>query len=224
MRKRVFINVQTRAIEQCLSKYYDELNTAADCDMRLFWTLFNKKKKKKSGLITELLNGDTVEREPCAIAECMKTHYANVFIPKTSQNFDNVFKSMVDDTVLGFKTNYCENVNGQSSDLSGPVDLDELFNMIKSLKRRKAPSHDNIVNEHIIYGGKTLIEYLKLLYDLMYNLSYIPNECKIGVIIPVFKDGKVRNQPSSYRPITLLPVIYKLFEKITHKRLQNLSV
>ena len=56
---------------------------------------------------------------------------------------------------------------------------------------------------------------------MMYSLSYTPSDCKLGVIIPVFKDGKVRNQPSSYRPITLLPVIYKLFEKITHKRLQN---
>ena len=219
--KRLFTNIQKQAIENCLSKYFDELNIAADCDMRLFWSLVNKKKKKKSGLITELLNKDIVEREPNAITECMKTHFANVFIPKTSPNFDNAFKLMVDDTILDFKLNYSENVNVQSNDLSGPVDLGDLYNMVKSLKRRKAPSHDGIVNEHILYGGETLIAYLKTLYDMMYSLSYTPSDCKLGVIIPVFKDGKVRNQPSSYRPITLLPVIYKLFEKITHKRLQN---
>ena len=142
------MNTQTHAIEHCLSRYFDELNTAADCDMRLFWSLVNK--KKKSGLITELLNGDTVEREPNAITECRKKYYANVFVPKTSNNFDNAFKSMVDDFFLEFKTKSRDKSRAQSEYLSGPVDLDVLYNMVKSRKKRKAPSYDGIVNEHII--------------------------------------------------------------------------
>jgi len=41
-----------------------------------------------------------------------------------------------------------------------------------------------------------------------------------GLIIPVYKDnGKSRTDAQNYRPITLLPVIYKLFEQILHEKL-----
>ena len=47
----------------------------------------------------------------------------------------------------------------------------------------------------------------------MIKCAYDPNDCKIGVIIPIYKDGKPKGESKSYRPVTLLPVIYKLFEK-----------
>jgi hypothetical protein len=44
----------------------------------------------------------------------------------------------------------------------------------------------------------------------------------MGMIILVFKhNGKPRTQPINYRPITLLPCIYKLFEKVLHERINN---
>ena len=41
--------------------------------------------------------------------------------------------------------------------------------------------------------------------------------CKKGLIIPAYKDnGKPRSDPRNYRPIKLLPIIFKLFEKVLH--------
>jgi len=41
----------------------------------------------------------------------------------------------------------------------------------------------------------------------------------MGIIIPIHKDGKPRTEPKSYRPISLLPVFYKLFDKVLNVRL-----
>ena len=64
------------------TKYYDELNNAADCDMRLFWQLVNKKKKRRTGLITEISLDETSFRDPYDISNAFKTHYSRGLVRK----------------------------------------------------------------------------------------------------------------------------------------------
>lgn len=63
-----------------------------------------------------------------------------------------------------------------------------------------------------------------MLFDKMLAVEYIPETFKTGVVIPVCKPGKRRDAPESYRPITLISTIYKLFERVLLSRLQNWSV
>ncbi len=95
--------------------------------------------------------------------------------------------------------------------------METLETHIRSLKNSKAASFDMIYNEHIKFGGPALCSALTKLFNLMILLEIIPRNCKQGMIIPIYKDnGKPRTDPRNYRPITLLPVIYKLFEKVIH--------
>ena len=47
-----------------------------------------------------------------------------------------------------------------------------------------------------------------------------PDELKIARVVPLFKSGD-RNEMVNYRPISLLPVFSKIFEKLIHKRLMS---
>lgn len=58
----------------------------------------------------------------------------------------------------------------------------------------------------------------------MFLLECIPERFKFGIIIPIHKPGKARNAPESYRPITLVSTLYKLFETVFHSRLKRWSV
>ena len=107
--------------------------------------------------------------------------------------------------------------------LTTDICMDELERHIKTIKLRKAPGIDKVTPEHIVHGGRTLKIYLQQLFNMMIKRAYVPNDCKIGVIIPIYKDGKPKGEPKSYRPITLLPVIYKLFEKVLHERLTKMT-
>ena len=62
---------------------------------------------------------------------------------------------------------------------------------------------------------------LTALFNLFLRFEHVPNSAKRGVIHTLHKgNGKERSDPNSYRPITLLPVLYKLFERLLLVRLQ----
>ena len=58
----------------------------------------------------------------------------------------------------------------------------------------------------------------------MKNLSLftgiVPNELKAARVNPVFKTGET-HKFDNYRPISILPVISKIFEKCVHNQLMN---
>ncbi len=56
-----------------------------------------------------------------------------------------------------------------------------------------------------------------LLNNCMYS-GIFPDILKIAKVIPLYKTGD-RNDVTNYRPISLLPVVSKIFEKLLHKRL-----
>jgi hypothetical protein len=51
---------------------------------------------------------------------------------------------------------------------------------------------------------------------------YVPSECKRGIIILLFKGGnKSRTDTNSYRGISLVPSIAKVFEKLIYIELSQ---
>ncbi|GFW98510.1 putative RNA-directed DNA polymerase from transposon BS [Trichonephila clavipes] len=55
----------------------------------------------------------------------------------------------------------------------------------------------------------------------MLNLRYFPNAWKTAVVVPILKPGKDPTLAESHRPISLLPVLSKLAEKIISARLND---
>jgi hypothetical protein len=55
----------------------------------------------------------------------------------------------------------------------------------------------------------------------MLRLSYFPVTWKFTKIIMLPKPGKPVNEASSYRPIRLLPIPSKIFEKLLLNRVRN---
>lgn len=91
---------------------------------------------------------------------------------------------------------------------------------IKSLKN-KAPGYDNlspIILKHL--PKKPVLQIYYILNQCLKN-QYFPLSWKKAIVIPIPKPGKPKNLPSSYRPISLLPTLSKILEKVMLKRLQQ---
>ncbi|EFA13663.2 putative RNA-directed DNA polymerase from transposon X-element-like Protein [Tribolium castaneum] len=56
----------------------------------------------------------------------------------------------------------------------------------------------------------------------MFKLNHYPQSFKIAKVVPIFKPGKNAQLPCSYRPISLLSCISKIFEKVIHFRLSKI--
>ncbi len=56
------------------------------------------------------------------------------------------------------------------------------------------------------------IKLITYIYNAAMRLSYFPKKWKISQIIMISKPGKDETLASSYRPISLLPTLSKLFE------------
>jgi len=86
---------------------------------------------------------------------------------------------------------------------------------------RKAPGYDLISGKVLKELPKKAITILTILYNSILRLSYYPLLWKFVQIIMVPKAGKPVDDVTSYRPISLLPIPSKFFEKLLLKRLRK---
>ncbi|CAG2218880.1 unnamed protein product [Mytilus edulis] len=91
----------------------------------------------------------------------------------------------------------------------------ELNKCILSFKNGKAPDVDKFTIEHLKYGGQTVVNILTKLINLIFKTVAVPNNLKIGIGCPLFKNGgKPKEDPNSYRRITITSAIGKTIEKL----------
>ena len=99
------------------------------------------------------------------------------------------------------------------------TDEHEVSSIIKNLKN-SSPGHDGIQADIL---KKTYHSYIKPLVHTI-NLSlihgYFPNELKIARVLPIYKSGDPM-QIKNYRPVSILCVFSKIFEKVMYKRVYD---
>jgi hypothetical protein len=98
------------------------------------------------------------------------------------------------------------------------VSPNEIANVIQRLKPKKFPGHDLITNKKLKHLSKKIIMLLTFIFNSMLRLSYFSVIWKMSIIILLPKPGKSPNLATSYRPISLLLVLGKLFKKIILKK------
>jgi hypothetical protein len=94
----------------------------------------------------------------------------------------------------------------------------EVVEIVNKLAVGKAPGIDCIRADTIKRIILLIVDVLVYLFNLSIEKGIFPECLKTAVVIPLFKKGDKTN-PSNYRPISLLPLFAKIFEKIIKKRL-----
>src|SRR5690242_19404803 len=77
----------------------------------------------------------------------------------------------------------------------------------------KAAGMDRIKNEFIKHGGDAMVYALECLFNLIWEQEVVPDQWLDASITPVHKSGS-RIQLGNYRPIALMSVVAKLYERI----------
>ena len=90
----------------------------------------------------------------------------------------------------------------------------------RNLNVHKAHGHGDISISMIKICYKPILKPLILLFKNSTKSSHYPDTWKRSNIIPVHKKNDKR-WVNNYRPISLLPIFGKIFEKIIFKRIYN---
>lgn len=129
-------------------------------------------------------------------ANCFAEHLENTFQPNDGDDPPNWEETIQENMAIRSTT------------------ANEISEVIHEINPRKASGFDLITGEILKHLPEKAIRKLTHLINASFRLKYVPQIWKIAEVTMVAKPGKPPNDVSSYRPISLLPVISKLFEKI----------
>ena len=90
-----------------------------------------------------------------------------------------------------------------------------VFKIIQNIDISKAAGIDNLSGKFLKDGAEILAKPLSEICNLSITSRAFPNACKVAKLKPIFKKGK-KTDPSNYRPISLLPLISKVLERVIH--------
>ena len=104
-----------------------------------------------------------------------------------------------------------------------PPRVNEILNIINSLKSKKC-CDDNVIPSYFIkVAGDILAPYLSYFFSLSFDFGIFFDFLKIASVIPIYKtDSKC--DMANYRPISRLPCLSKILEKLIKDRIMSFTV
>ena len=96
----------------------------------------------------------------------------------------------------------------------------EVRDLISILQTNKATGHDQISAKILKAAGESIVPSLTRLFQLCLRTNRYPNEWKKANVIPLHKKDD-KNNCNNYRPVSILPTVSKIFERIIFKNVYN---
>ena len=174
------------------------------------------KKGTQSGVTNVCLKeNDKFVFDPAAISNVFKTFFSDIAInllaklPTAPNRFN---KNSVSEFYKKF--------NIKNKFQFSHVTDETILEILKNLDVTKATGIDNIAAIFLKDGAEILASPIAQLCNLSISTSIFPDDCKTAKLIPIYKKG-CQTDPKNYRPISLLPLISKVIEKVIHDQTQS---
>jgi hypothetical protein len=100
------------------------------------------------------------------------------------------------------------------------VTSDQMLNVLISIKAGKATGLDKLPARFVKDGANAIVDPLAHLFNLPIENSIVPNNFKTARVVPLYKKGS-KTCCGNYRPVSILSVISKVFEKIVFNQLKD---
>ena len=97
------------------------------------------------------------------------------------------------------------------------VTFEEVLKLLQQLSPSKACGVDGLTAHLIKACGDTIIPPLLHIFNISLKYLIFPNIWKIAWVTALHKEGQ-HSDANNYRPILVLPILSKIFERIVHDR------
>lgn len=208
-----YSNKLTRVKLQAKKVYYGvEIEKYKNNSKKMWQTikslLPNKRNFSHTSRNIDILHEDKLITESNEVNEILNDYFANV-----GQSLAKQIKSCSSNDHKKYLKSRVKN----SLFLDHP-EPNEIFNTIHMLNANKASGHDDISSYILIMCAEVISPYLAFFFQIAFESGIFPDSLKIAKIVPIYKSGEKR-LPNNYRPISLLPSLSKVLEKLIKVRL-----
>ncbi|XP_065653008.1 uncharacterized protein LOC136080319 [Hydra vulgaris] len=179
------------------------------------WAVINqltgREKKKHTCLPQKLISDKKIITSETNICQEFNKYFVNVG-PSLASNIAQPNKTF--NNFLGEKPN--TSINNEK------ITKLEFNKAIIELKRNKSCGYDGISSNVAIYVMDSICKPLFYLISSSFENSIFPDKLKLAKINPILKKGDCNNI-SNYRPISLLPVFSKVYERVIYNKYFTLN-
>ena len=194
--------------------YFTQKLGEANSDIKETWKILNSalSKRSKTTTIHKLEVNDNDVSDPKKISDELNSYFCNIAenILKDSDNpsvsnapFElYILKIPKPDSLFKFKR-------------VTPNDIVYHVAKLKTSRSGKIPTR------FLKDGVKCIAHVLSSLFKKSMESGVFPDNLKIVAICPIYKGEGPKSSPNNYRPISVLPIAARLFEKIIHNQLYD---
>ena len=209
---KTFDNIITEEIKNAKHQYYFDTFTSHKNNIKKTWKTIDETLNRGKSR-TQFPNEFTIDNKSITdhkeIADQFNIFFANIGAKLSSGNDrHNEDKSFSD---------YLNNPTENRFNFS-VINVSEVLMIINKLKNKNSSGVDEISNKLLKSIGTELSKPLTIIINQCLLTGIFPDLLKIAKVKPLFKRGDVC-QLNNYRPISLLPTISKVFERVIYSQL-----
>ena len=199
-------SIYRKLIKTAQSKALGDKLTEAGTDGKKKWNCIKNALHihAKEQCITEVVKNGVRLNNKQDVAEAFKNHF-EICATKLSEGLPQGQDTSI---VMPQGSDWCFK----------PTTEIEIVELINSLQNKRSSGHDGLSNCMLKKEKYVFARLLKPLINKSIETGSFPSGLKTANVIPIFKKGDSTNL-NNYRPISLLPVISKIFEKIINNQL-----
>ena len=210
---RTYNKVLKRTIKLAKYFYYKNIFEKFKHDAKLTWKniscLLNRT-KGKSDYIESLHIGDQLVTD--------KTDMANKF----NQHFIEIGEKLSDFRNKTQDNSFFDYLNNPVSEsfCFKEINKEQVLSIIDKLKTKSSCSYDGISTKLLKAIKEEIAIPMTEIINQSINSGIFPDNLKIARVNPILKKGD-KSLMENYRPISILPALSKIFEKVLHSQLHE---
>ena len=202
--KELYINSRNNyksLLKQTKKNFYSSIIDASNNDSKSLWSI-----------ISTMIHKDTKQNSPDINFDVEELN--SFFIEQVSDIVNNIYDN----------NNYVDLMN----DLDKPnctfkfsnVTVEEVYAAILNMSNSSSLDIYNLNSKLLKYAAQFICEPLTHIFNSCISNCVFPEYLKFTKVIPVYKKGS-QMEFSNYRPISIIPVVSKVFERLLNKQVIN---
>lgn len=201
-------NLVNSTIKRAKKDCYDMLFRESANDTNKLWSTIKKVLPAKNQTKINSLKDEngTELKDAKDIANCFNAFFSTIG-SKLAEKFNQSDSLVENDSMDDIPSFKFENVPEES-----------ILKQLKKLDIKKATGLDQLHPKFLKMAAEHINRPLAYILNKSLSTGDIPDGWKKAKVSPIHKSNDIEN-PSNYRPISVIPICMKIFEKVVHKQL-----